>query len=312
MGRCTLRLVAPAGHAYGWRFGAEQTASERETARHAAADRARSPRSTPATPVARSERLAARSRWTTTASAKAARRSRWRAARGRAARAPSGRKHALGDARRADEPAPVTTASAATASVEAANASSTVPASPCRSSPSPLRGQDEGEGHQERRQGVLPGQHHRAERVAAGDRRGGEGRERGRRAHLGEDRVVEDEHVGHQRPTPSSVSAGAMITAAMMNEAVTGTARPSSSTASAREERGQEQEPPATSTMSERQLQPEPGQRDDRDDDARPPRTSPRPAARRARPPASAASTRGGAIRCAAVQERQREGENVA
>ena len=69
--------------------------------------------------------------------------------------------------------------------------------------------------------------------IAAGERRGGKRRQRRRRADLREHRVVEDEHVRRDVRHAGLTSAGATMTAAMMYDAVTGTARPSIHTASA-------------------------------------------------------------------------------
>ena len=72
-----------------------------------------------------------------------------------------------------------------------------------------------------------------AKGFAAGECRRGERRQRRRRADLREHGVVEDEHVRGGSGTPTCTRAGATITAAMMYDAVTGTARPSIQTASA-------------------------------------------------------------------------------
>jgi hypothetical protein len=56
-------------------------------------------------------------------------------------------------------------------------------------------GQDERDGHEEGRQRVLERLHHRPQRVATGDGGGRDCGECGRRAHLREHRVIEDEHV---------------------------------------------------------------------------------------------------------------------
>ena len=58
-----------------------------------------------------------------------------------------------------------------------------------------LRIEHEHERHQERRQRVFPGLQGGLVGIAAGDGGGRERRQRGRRRHLGEHRVVEDEHV---------------------------------------------------------------------------------------------------------------------
>ena len=93
-------------------------------------------------------------------------------------------------------------------------------------------------------------QHHRAEAVAARDRRRGERRQRRRRAHLAQHRVIEDEHVRREVLDAERDSAGAMITAAMMKRRGDGTARPRISTATAAKIAVSASEPPAASTIS--------------------------------------------------------------
>jgi hypothetical protein len=67
---------------------------------------------------------------------------------------------------------------------------------PLEQQPLAVGAEHEGERDQERRQGVAQRQQHRLERVPAGDGGRRHRRKGRRRAHLGQHRVVEDEHVG--------------------------------------------------------------------------------------------------------------------
>ena len=130
------------------------------------------------------------------------------------------------------------------------------------------RVEHEHERHQKRRHGVLPALQRGLVRVAAGDRGGGERRQRGRRRHLGQHRVVEDEHVRRE------------VGHAELDQRRRGDHRADDVARGHRhreaddphhqrgEDRGQQQRAAGIVDHDRAELQPQPGERDHADDDA--------------------------------------------